>query len=104
MNIEVGDTVVIRGIVESIRDDVLNIITPDEDRLGILCSHKNRVAEVIKAPVIPKAGETWVWVFDNVAYECTIVWADEKTTVFDRAFSTRTTWNTPEFIENHKKA
>lgn len=80
MDMKVGDTAIIRGkIIEIYSGGV--VLNAGSDSLNKLTVHRNRITEVIPAPVIPKAGEVWIATNfpDTKAH---IVWADDKTVVY----------------------
>jgi hypothetical protein len=57
MDINVGDTVVIRGTVEEVSSSLVTVRTPGN--LAPLYVHAERITEVIPKPRLPKVGEIW---------------------------------------------
>jgi len=108
MDMKVGDTVIIRGVITKI-DDIASSIIIETENPGLNGSNKwfvakSRVSEVIPAPVTPKAGETWTMVFDNTTYPAKILFVDEISVFFEKTFGGRSWMKTEAFINSHTKA
>lgn len=79
LTINVGDTVVIRGVVikfvrEDRHHDQVYISTSDDDCTLIVGAA--RISEVIPQPVVPLVGETWCSKYGKRPRK--IIWADNK--------------------------
>lgn len=94
IDIKAGDTVIIKGKVQHVRPNHVYISTDDVGPNVQI--RRDRISEVIPAPVIPRQGE--VWQFKKGHDKCVIIWADARTTVYELE-STRVLRNTPEFRE-----
>lgn len=83
MDINVGDTVVIRGTVEEVSSSLVTVRTPGN--LAPLYVHAERITEVIPKPRLPKVGEIWE-VKKARSSKCKVYYVDDSYVIYEDIF------------------
>jgi len=78
MDMKVGDTVIIKGVVRKVSTDYVHVETSPK-RCPLMIS-QDRISEVIPAPIELVVGETYTW--KNYKGGRTVIWFDDTSVVY----------------------